>query len=102
VDDLLQGNTVEENSALKSMASRLVSQQLASDPALRGIDVTLPAHGQLLTFQRSVQVDGNEALALKLAVAPSHRTPWWVSILVCAAVGVLAWLASSRFERVSR
>ena len=88
VDDLLQGNTAEENRALKRMASKLVSQHLASDPAMRGIGVTLPERGRLLTFKRSVQVDGDEALALKLTMTPTERalpgsSPSFVWVSAC-------------------
>ena len=56
---MLLGNTAEENSALNGIASRMVDQQLAAEPAPGAIDVTMPERGQVLTFTRSMQVDGN-------------------------------------------
>ena len=35
IDQLLMGNTADENTALKGIASRLVDQQLAAEPAPR-------------------------------------------------------------------
>ena len=61
-DQMLQGNTAEENSALNGIAARLVDQQLAAEPAPGAIDVTMPERGQVLTFTRSMQVDGNAPL----------------------------------------
>ena len=110
VDVLLSGNTAEENSTLARMAGRLVSQQSAAEPALRGIDVTLfqptelkddvqasPASGELLTFQRSVQVDRTEPLRIHLKVARIKRFQGWflpgvlAALVLLAGVGVIGW-----------
>ncbi len=100
VDDLLRGNTAEENSALKRMAGRLVSQQSEADPGLRGIDVTLPARGDLVTFRRSVQVNSAAPLQLKLKVAPVTRVHGgfiaavFVLLGLLAVVGAKSWRSS--------
>ncbi len=100
VSDYLLGNTADENTALKRMAGRLVSQQSATEPALRGLDVTLPLRGEILTFQRSVQVDGDEALAIKLRVAPVRQTRWWFAGLAILVLGLVA-LAGTFAPRAS-
>ncbi|HUF61547.1 MAG TPA: hypothetical protein VMN36_05680 [Verrucomicrobiales bacterium] len=87
VDALLQGNTAEEVSVLKKIAARLVSQQLAAEPVLRMIAVTLPERGEVLTFSRSVQVDGEVPVDLRLKIAKVRRVEWWFVVLVCAALG---------------
>ncbi len=87
IDALLQGNTAEEVSVLKKIAGRLVSQQLAAEPALRMIAVTLPERGEVLTFSRSVQVDGDEPVYLRLKIAKLRRVEWWFVVLVCAGLG---------------
>jgi hypothetical protein len=93
VDQLLMGNTVEENTALRGIASRIVDQQLAVEPAPGAIDVTLPQAGEVLTFTRSLQVDGAAPLELtlkveKLAGAGARSAAW-----LLAAVALLAVLA---------
>jgi hypothetical protein len=87
-DQLLMGNTAEENSALRGIAGRLVDQQLAAEPAPEALDVTLPERGQVLTFTRSLQVDGNTPLELTLAVGEARPTnPGWIAtVLVAGAV----------------
>ncbi len=90
LDQLLMGNSAEENAALRGIAARLVDQQLAAEPAPGALDVTLPEHGRVLTFTRSLQVDGNAPLALQLEVGPARRTRAGYLLLVLLAVGVIA------------
>jgi hypothetical protein len=93
-DQLLMGNTAEENSALRGIAGRLVDQQLAAEPAPEALDVTLPERGQVLTFTRSLQVDGNTPLELTLAVGEARPTnPGWIAtVLVAGSVTAgLGW-----------
>ena len=87
-DEMLQGNTAEENSALKGIASRLVDQQQAAEPAPGAIDVTMPERGQALTFTRSMQIDGNAPLRLelKLEKAPASSLPFVGLLMVAVAV----------------
>lgn len=96
VDQLLMGNTVEENSALRGIAGRLVEQQLAAEPAPSAIDVTLPERGRVLTFTRSLQVDGAAPLGLTLEIRRMHRTSLWFIALLMAALTVVAVIALPR------
>jgi len=82
VDNLLSGNTSEENTALKRIASRIVSQQLAAEPARQAIDVRVQGRGEVLTFKRSVQVDGAAPLEIELKVAPERRSSPGLALLV--------------------
>jgi hypothetical protein len=95
-DQLLMGNTVEENSALRGIASRIVDQQLAAEPAPGAIDVTLPEKGRVLTFTRSLQVDGGAPLELQLDVSSARRSGAGFGLLVLAAVGGICGLLSRR------
>ena len=95
-DQLLQGNTVEENTALRGIAGRLVDQQLAAEPAPSAIDVTLPERGQVLTFIRSLQVDGNAPLKLELELNEVHRAGAGYVFMLLLAVGVAAGLVFPR------
>ncbi len=89
IDTLLQGNTKEENDALKNIASRIVGQQLAAEPALQALDVTLLEHGNVLTFNRSVQVDGNAPLELDLTIGRESKANWYFSALVLLILGTM-------------
>jgi len=96
VDQLLAGNSVEENTALRGIAARLVDQQLAAEPAPGAIDVTMPERGRVLTFTRSLQVDGGSPLGLRLTVGKVAYTGLRYSILGMMAVAAIAAVASRR------
>ena len=89
-DQMLQGNTAEENSALNGIAARLVDQQLATEPAPGAINVTMPERGKVLTFTRSMQVDGNAPLKLQLDLGKVSGANWGFILLVLAAIAAVA------------
>lgn len=92
-DQLMQGNTVDENAALHGIASRIVDQQLAGDPPPGAVDVTFPEGGRVATFTRSLQVEGGRPLSLTLDVGettPAGRRLGALILLGAAAVAVLA------------
>ncbi|MDF3058925.1 MAG: hypothetical protein K0R17_3140 [Rariglobus sp.] len=95
-DQLLMGNTVEENSALRGIAGRIVDQQLATEPAPGAIDVTLPEKGRVLIFTRSLQVDGGAPLELQLEVSPARRSGMGFGIVVLLATGGIVALFRRR------
>ncbi len=95
-DQLLMGNTAEENSALRGIAGRIVDQQLGTEPAPGAIDVTLPEKGQVLTFTRSLQVNGSAPLELVLDVSPAAHSGVGFGLFVLAAVGAVAGLIMRR------
>jgi hypothetical protein len=92
-DQLLQGNTAEENNALNGIAARLVDQQLAAEPAPGAINVTMPERGKVLTFTRSLQVDGNAPLKLDLSLRELPATSWGFTTLLIAAIGMISVMA---------
>ncbi len=102
VDQLLMGNTAEENTALRGIASHLVDQQLAAEPAPAAIDVTLPERGRVLTFTRSLQVDGGSPLELKLVVARVGYTNVRFSLIAMLAIGAIAAMSRSRRRPAQR
>jgi hypothetical protein len=93
VDQLLQGNSTEENAALKEIARRIVNQQLAAEPAPVALDVTLPATGRVVTFGRAVQVDGEQPLELDLDLRPERRGGVVIGLLLAlfAALTTAMW-----------
>jgi hypothetical protein len=96
IDQLLMGNTVEENSALRAIAARLVDQQLSAAPAPGAMDVTLPERGRVLTFTRSLQVDGGAPLELRLTVGTIAYTSLRYSLFLLLAVAVIASIPLAR------
>jgi hypothetical protein len=92
LQELLDGNTADENAALKAIAARLVDQQLAAEPAPNAIDVILPERGEILTFTRSLQVNGSRPLELSLGFAKANRTSTGFILLLLAGIAVSAWV----------
>jgi len=84
-DQLMLGNTAEETAALKTIAGRIVAQQLAAEPAPAGLEVTLPERGTVVTFARSVQVDGGKPLWLQLGLR-RHRAGGMAAGMLLAAL----------------
>ncbi|WP_367874116.1 hypothetical protein [Luteolibacter sp. Populi] len=95
VDRLLEGNSVDENTAMKAMGERLATQ-LVADPAPAALDVTLGETGTVLDFKRSVQVDGRDAMILKLDIEPDHRSGWFYALIVCILGAVVITTRSVR------
>jgi hypothetical protein len=99
LDQLLMGNTVEENAALHGIAARIVDQQLAAEQPAGAIDVTLPERGTVLTFGRTLQVDGEAPLELELAVIRSRRDHLVYGFSLLAGLGVIVAFAATRSRR---
>jgi hypothetical protein len=95
-DRFLEGNTADENAALKEIAARIVAQQLAAEPAPAALDVTLPERGTLLAFSRSMQVDGDRPMVIDLKLQPVGTGFSWPGILACLVLGVMAILRPAR------
>jgi len=98
VGQMLQGNSLEETSALRRVADRIVSQQIAAEPAPRAIGLTLPEQGTETWFKRSVQVDGQKPLELQITIAKENRLGWIGILSVLVAVLLLG--AAFVFRRV--
>lgn len=92
-DRFLEGNTDDENAALKECAARIVNQQLAAEPAPTALEVTLPERGTMLEFSRSVQVDGEKPMSIELYLQPERASFSWVGLLVCLVTGIMAVVA---------
>jgi len=96
MDQFLLGNTAEENSALRGIAGRIVEQQLAAEPAPGAIDVTIPESGKVLTFTRSIQVDGEAPLGLRLKLTSTRGASGWFVAVLLLAVAVAATMTFPR------
>ncbi len=100
-DRFLEGNTADENSALKEIANRIVTQQLAAEPAPVALDVTLPERGTVLTFGRSVQVDGDRPMAITLKLKRAGSGYAWLGMLLCLTVGAMGAMGAMKKLRVT-
>ena len=78
-----------------------MDQQLAAEPAPRAIDVTLPERGRVVTFTRSLQVNGAAPLSLDLDLARAGRTGWTLPALLLLAAGALGWLCTRPAREVA-
>jgi hypothetical protein len=90
-DQLMAGNTADENSALKAIANRIVAQQLAAEPAPAALDVTIPQRGTVITFQRSVKVDGGKPMTLRLELEATRQRGYGLGLVICGALACLIW-----------
>jgi len=98
-DRFFEGNTADENAALKEIANRIVSQQLAADPAPAALDLTLPERGMVLSFGRSVQVDGVRPMAIDLDLKREGSGFAWGAVLVCLLAGAMGAMRSTVVQR---
>ena len=78
----------DEESKLLGFASRIVGQQIAAEPALQALDVTLLEQGNVLTFKRSVQVDGDDPLEITLSITKENRVHWIYSIILLLIIAL--------------
>lgn len=89
-DRFIEGNSADENAALKAIANRIVSQQLAAEPAPAVLDITLPERGRMLSFGRSVQVASNQPMVMGVEIERVGAAFSWISILLCLMLGAMA------------
>jgi hypothetical protein len=89
-DRFLEGNTADENSALKEIANRIVSQQLAAEPAPAALDLTLPERGVALDFRRSVQIEDGRPMAIELHLRRAGTGLPWIAMPLCLLIAAAA------------
>ncbi|MFK7850675.1 MAG: hypothetical protein AB8D78_06815 [Akkermansiaceae bacterium] len=92
------GNSADENAALKEIANRIVTQQLAAEPAPVALDITLPERGKVITFTRSVQVESqaDTPMEINLDIQKTSRASALLAIPLCLLLG---GLAAGRFKK---
>lgn len=90
IDSLLVGNTGEETSALRRIADRLMARQASAEVAPNAVKPTLPDHGELVTFTRSVQIDGSKPLVIDVKLKRSERSAKVVSFAIFLLLFVFA------------
>lgn len=101
IGQILQGNSDEDNAALRRMAERLVQHQRTTQPAPQAISVTLPEEGTAYTFERTVQVSENAPLTLDLEFENVHRASLSRSLILLLAIAAVGGMGAWR-GRVGR
>ncbi len=96
LSQLLQGNTNDEISALRKIATRIVQQQQGGEAAGTGLDVVPPYEGRRYRFSRGVQVSENDPLTLELSFSPIAGVGFWRGALVGVLLLAFAMLMSYR------
>lgn len=88
----LEGNSADENAAITEIANRIVTQQLAAEPAPVALDINLPERGEVVTFTRSVQVTSDTAkpMEITLEIRKKSRATAWLAIPLCLLLGAMA------------
>ncbi len=81
-DSLFLGNSADENAAMRAIANRMVSQQLAADPSPPALDVTLAGRGMGVDFVRSVQIDASRPMRLELEIEREKKGGWFYGGLI--------------------
>jgi hypothetical protein len=95
-DRFIEGNTADENAALNAIAQRIVNQQLAAEPAPSGLEINVPERGSMLTFSRSIQVDGGKPMHLQLTLEPERKTRYGLAFLLCALLAAAVVFSRKR------
>lgn len=95
-DRFIEGNTADENAALKAIALRIVNQQLAAEPAPSGLEINVPERGSMLTFGRSIQVDGDKPMHLQLELERTQQVRYGLALLVCGLLAAVWFLPIRR------
>lgn len=95
-DQFLEGNTADENAALKEIANRIVAQQLAAEPAPMAIDVALPERGTVLSFGRSVQIESDRPMMIEVELQRAGGGFAWIAVLLCLLAGALGVMKVKR------
>ncbi|MBI2926335.1 MAG: hypothetical protein HYY24_11615 [Verrucomicrobia bacterium] len=82
------------------LAERLIQQQDAAVANPSALRATLPEHGRVLTFTRSLQVDRWSDLRVELEVAAARVSPRGLKLLTLvglfAALAGLMWVGRPR------
>ncbi|MBT8036636.1 MAG: hypothetical protein KJO21_03735 [Verrucomicrobiae bacterium] len=96
VDDFLRGNSQEEKKSLKVIANRLITQQIATEPAPQTISTIVRGRGEVLRFTRGIQVDGGKELGLELDIDSTRGVQTTSGILLLLGIGFTGAIALRR------
>lgn len=93
--EILDRNTLEDNTALARLAERIVQQQDAAVAPINALRASVPEQGRTYVFKRSVLVDTWADLSLALEASSVSPSSAGMRLLILLATGVvlavLAW-----------
>jgi hypothetical protein len=101
VKQVMELNTIEDNTAFRRLAERIVRQQEAIEAETGAIQATLPGVGQVLNFSQSVQGKGSRELRVVLTAKtggvgfPTEKLVLLLALLI--ALGLIR-LAAPKLE----
>ena len=88
---VINGNNAEVNRQLDTIAQKWVKNQGITEPVSQQLDPVIPTSGETLVFSRKIQVDGGEALSLKLEIqsdkpVQSMMGRLWILLLIAVCL----------------
>jgi hypothetical protein len=87
--EMIDRNSADENAALLRLAERLIQQQDAAINSPTALRASIPEQGRVLTFTRSVVVDSDADLRLRLQAAPLRTASAGGRALILIAAGAI-------------
>ncbi|MFQ3577714.1 MAG: hypothetical protein SNJ52_01720, partial [Verrucomicrobiia bacterium] len=99
MEEILQGNTLEEVTALTRVAERIVAQQIAADAPPQSIALAVPQQGKEVIFGRGVQVEGGRPLRVEVEIRRAGEAHFGTGFLLFVMAGLLAFGTQSVIMR---
>jgi hypothetical protein len=93
---LMVGNSPEETSALREIATRIVEQQLEGAAGPESLDIELQGQGRRLRFTRSLQVEEDRPMELNLVLRPARGGGWIYGGVIGLLAAVIVVLGARR------
>ena len=91
VQDVLRGNSEEDNKALRILATRLIDQQQAVPVSPQAIQTVLPEQGNVASFSRSLQINNQADLVIELKGTRTASTATGGNIAILLLLLALAY-----------
>ena len=100
---IIDRNTADDNAATMRLAEKLIQQQDAAVNTAAAIRANIPQQGRVLTFQRSVAVDKEADLHIRLEASAVQAASLGVRILILLAtlvvLGAFGWAGRALGQR---
>jgi hypothetical protein len=84
--EILDRNTADDNAALMHLAERIIQQQDAAVSSPAAIRANVPEQSRTLVFRRSVAVDTEADLKVRLEIGSAQTVSWGTKLLILAGI----------------
>ncbi len=84
-----------DNDALDLVAEKIVEQQVAAAGVVSAISVTMPEHGQVLTFVRELQNERGGVLEVSFSARSARRGRALAAVAPAAGIFLVMWACSA-------